>query len=195
MSNNKVKYGLKNVYYAVATIDEDNKATYGNPKKWPGAVSLSLDAQGDTTKFRADNMNYWIGQSNNGYEGDFESALIPDSFRQDVLGDIVDGDGATYEDADAKTVYFALLFQFEGDVKARRHVMYKCSATRPSVSGSTTDENIEPQTETLTVTADAIYVTAVDKNVTKAYVDETDTAYANWFSAVHQPTASPVITT
>ena len=195
MSNNKVKYGLKNVHYAVATIDEDNKATYGNPKKWPGAVSLSLDAQGDTTKFRADNMNYWIGQSNNGYEGDFESALIPDSFRQDVLGDIVDGDGATYEDADAKTVYFALLFQFEGDVKARRHVMYKCSATRPSVSGSTTDENIEPQTETLTITADSIYVTAVDKNVTKAYADETDSAYTNWFSAVHQPTASPVITT
>ena len=195
MSNNKVKYGLTNVYYAVATIDEDNKATYGNPKKWPGAVSLSLDAQGDTTKFRADNMNYWIGQSNNGYEGDFESALIPDSFRQDVLGDIVDGDGATYEDADAKTVYFALLFQFEGDVKARRHVMYKCSATRPSVSGSTTDENIEPQTETLTITADSIYVTAVDKNVTKAYADETDSAYTNWFSAVHQPTASPVITT
>ena len=195
MSNNKVKYGLKNVYYAVATIDADNKATYGNPKKWPGAVSLSLDAQGDTTKFRADNMNYWIGQSNNGYEGDFESALIPDSFRQDVLGDIVDGDGATYEDADAKTVYFALLFQFEGDVKARRHVMYKCSATRPSVSGSTTDENIEPQTETLTITADSIYVTAVDKNVPKAYADETDSAYTNWFSAVHQPTASPVITT
>ena len=195
MSNNKVKYGLKNVYYAVATIDDDNKATYENPKKWPGAVSLSLDAQGDTTKFRADNMNYWIGQSNNGYEGDFESALIPDSFRQDVLGDIVDGDGATYEDADAKTVYFALLFQFEGDVKARRHVMYKCSATRPSVSGSTTDENIEPQTETLTITADSIYVTAVDKNVTKAYADETDSAYTNWFSAVHQPTASPVITT
>lgn len=195
MSANKVKYGLKNVYYAVATIDADNKATYETPVKWPGAVNLSLDAQGDTTKFRADNMNYWIGQSNNGYEGDFESALIPDSFRQDVLGDIVDGDGATYEDADAKTVYFALLFQFEGDVKARRHVMYKCSATRPSVSGSTTDENIEPQTETLTITADSIYVTAVNKNVTKAYADETDSAYTNWFSAVHQPTASPVITT
>lgn len=195
MSANKVKYGLKNVYYAVATIDADNKATYETPVKWPGAVNLSLDAQGDTTKFRADNMNYWIGQSNNGYEGDFESALIPDSFRQDVLGETVDGDGATYEDQDAKTKYFALLFQFEGDAKARRHVIYNCSATRPSISGSTTEETIEPQTETITLTTSSIYVTAVDKNVVKAYADETDAAYANWFSAVHQPTASPVITT
>ena len=95
--SNKVKYGLKNVYYAVATVDEDNKATYATPVAIKGAVNLSLDAQGDTTKFRADNMNYWIGQSNNGYDGDFEVALIPDSFKKDVLGYKQDADGALYE--------------------------------------------------------------------------------------------------
>ena len=178
---NKVKYGLKNVYYAVATIDADNKATYTTPVAIKGAVNLSLDAQGDTTKFRADNMNYWIGQSNNGYEGDFECALIPDSFKKDVLGYKEDGDGALYEVKDAPTVYFALLFQFEGDDKATKHVMYKCSATRP--------------TETLTITADAITVAAVNEDVVKASVKYGDAAYDNWFSAVHQPTASPIITT
>lgn len=192
---NKVKYGLKNVYYAVATIDTDNKATYTTPVAWKGAVNLSLDAEGDTTKFRADNMNYWIGQSNNGYSGDFESALIPDSFKKDVLGYAEDADGALYEVKDVQTKYFALLFQFEGDEKATRHVMYKCSATRPSVSGATTDETIEPQTETLSITADAITVAAVNADVVKASAKEGDNAYANWFSAVHQPTASPVITT
>lgn len=192
---NKVKYGLRNVYYAVATIDADNKATYTSPVRWPGAVNLSLDAQGDTTKFRADNMNYWIGQSNNGYEGDFESALIPDSFKKDVLGYKVDGDGALYEVKDAPTKYFALLFQFEGDENATKHVLYKCSATRPTIAGSTTDETIEPETETLTITADAITVAAVNEDVVKASVKYGDSAYANWFSAVHQPTASPIITT
>ena len=85
MENNKVKYGLKNVYYAVATIDEaTNTATYGTPKRWLGGVNLSLDQEGDTTKFRADNIDYWVGTSNNGYSGDLESALIPESFKVDV---------------------------------------------------------------------------------------------------------------
>ena len=184
---NKVKYGLKNVYYAVATIDSENVATYGTPVAWPGAVNLSLDAEGGTTKFRADNIDYWVGQSNNGYSGDFESALIPDSFRRDVLGDITASDGALVEDADAKTVYFALMFQFEGDDKNTRHVMYKCSATRPSVTGQTTDEEIEPQTETLTLTATAVHNATLDKNLVKAKCGESDTPYSTWFDAVYQP--------
>lgn len=187
---NKVKYGLKNVHYAVATIDEaTNTATYGTPKPWAGAVNLSLDAEGSTTKFRADNIDYWVGQSNNGYSGDFESALIPDSFREDVLGEVTDGNGIMVEDAGAKTVPFALMFQFEGDANATRHVLYNCTATRPSVSGQTTEEETEPQTETLTLTAVAIHDSTLDKDIVKARCGESDSAYATWFSAVYQPTA------
>ena len=193
---NKVKYGLKNVFFAKATIDATtNTATYATPVAWPGAVNLSLDAEGGTTKFRADNTDYWIGQANNSYSGDFESALIPDAFRKDILGEYEDSNGVLVEDAEAKTVYFALMFQFEGDDKNMRHVMYKCSATRPSVSGATTDEEIEPQTETLTITAGAIHNASLNKDVVKARCGESDTPYSSWFSAVYQSGAAPVVTT
>lgn len=189
---NKVKYGLKNVYYAVATIDAvTNTATYGTPVAWPGAVNLSLDAEGETTKFRADNVDYWVGQSNNGYSGEFESALIPDSFRSDVLGDIKDDNDVLIENAGAPTVPFALLFQFEGDANATRHVLYNCTATRPSVSGATTDEEIEPQTETLELTAVAIHNATLDKDIIKARCNEGETPYSTWFSAVYTPTVTP----
>ena len=191
MANNKVKYGLKNVYYAIATIDEaTNTATYGTPKKWLGGVNLALDQQGETTKFRADNIDYWVGTSNNGYSGDLESALIPEDFKVDVFGEIEDSSGVFVEDAGAKTVHFALMFQFEGDAKATRYVLYNCTATRPSVSGATTEETIEPQTETVTITAVAIHNADLDKDLVRGRVLEGETPYTTWFNAVYQPTAA-----
>lgn len=188
---NKVKYGLKNVYYAVATIDAaTNTATYTTPVAWPGAVNMSLDAQGDTTKFRADNIDYWIGQANNGYEGDFESALIPDSFKKDVLGYLQDTNGALIEDANAKTGHFALMFQFEGDDKATRHILYNVTCNRPTITGATTEETIEPQTETVTFTATSIHIAAIDKDVVKASIAESNSgAYTTWVNSVYSPTS------
>ena len=188
---NKVKFGLKNVYYAPLTLNDDGSGTYGEPVRWPGAVSLSLDAQGETNKFRADNIDYYVSQSNSGYQGDFESALIPETFRKDILGEIEDSNGVLVEDAGAATKPFALLFQFEGDQKATRHVLYNCTCTRPQVSSETTGTTIEPQTETATLTAVSIYNPAIEKDVVKAKTNaNTDSAtYDGWFSEVYQAPA------
>ena len=53
---NKVKFGLKNVHYAVVTTNSTGKESYGTPVAWPGAVNLSLDAEGDTNSFDADDI-------------------------------------------------------------------------------------------------------------------------------------------
>lgn len=147
--SNKIKYGLKNVYYAVATIAADGSATYAAPVALPGAVSLSMDPQGELTPFHADNIVYYMSSSNNGYEGDLTLAMVPDSFKKDVLGYVEDTKKVLVEDADAEPAHFALLFQFEGDAKAIRRVLYNCVAGRPTDNGNTKEENVSPETDQL----------------------------------------------
>lgn len=185
--SNKIKYGIKNVFYAVASIAADGSATYGNPVALPGAVNLSLDAQGDSSPFYADNIVYYTSVANNGYEGDLELAKIPDSFLTDVLGYGTDKNDVMYEDANAPVVHFALTFQFEGDVHAKRHVLYNCTATRPTISGATKEESIEPQTETITITATTVYNAALDKDIVKASCTPSEaTQYNAWNTTIYQ---------
>lgn len=183
---NKIKYGLKNVYYAIATDDGTGTLTYDTPVAWKGAVNLSLDAQGDTNNFYADNIIYWTGTANSGYQGDFECALIPDSFKTDVLGEDLDDKGFYVERSGAPTVEFALLFQFEGDETATRHCLYRCTASRPAVNGATVEESIEPQTESITITAMA----RINDEVVKSRCPQTSASYNTWFDAVVEPTTT-----
>lgn len=184
-NTNKVKYGLKNVYYAIATDDGTGTLTYGTPVAIPGAVSMSMDAQGDTNPFYADNIVYWQSVANNGYSGTLEIARIPDSFRTGVLGETADTNGVLFEHANATIKEFALLFQFEGDQSASRHAFYRCTATRAAASGQTTEASITPQTETLNITA----MPRISDNLVKSRCEEADAAeeYAAWFSAVYEP--------
>lgn len=72
----KVKFGIKNVH--IAPMTDTTAETYGTVIPIPGAVSLSLEAQGDTSDFYADNTKYFVSVANNGYSGDLEIANIPE---------------------------------------------------------------------------------------------------------------------
>lgn len=187
---NKIKYGLKNVYYAIATIDSSTgAATYATPIRIPGAVSLSMDPSGEQNSFYADNIAYATFGANAGYEGTLEVAMLPDSFRQDVLGEVLDStSGIQYETTAATTKSFALLFQFEGDNDAVKHVFYNCTATRTSVEGQTTEESIEVNTESVELKASAVYNATAGTDIVKGKCTNTSSsAYTSWFSAVQQP--------
>ena len=51
---NKIKYGLRSVYYAVATEGTGGALTYATPVAMPGAVNLSLSQEGESNIFYAD---------------------------------------------------------------------------------------------------------------------------------------------
>lgn len=185
---NKVKFGIRSCYYAMITEDETTGAvTYGTPISFPGAVSLSLDPEGgDPEPFYADDIIYYQSPgANNGYSGDFEVARVIDSFHKDVLGDIEDANGMLVEDADAMSKSFALIVQFSGDKHATRHVLYNCTASRPTFGSSTIEDTATPQTESLTITA--IPQTFDTRHIVKAKATPDQSNYNNFFTAVQIP--------
>ncbi len=185
---NKVKYNLKNVHAAKLTetvVGGETTYTYADPKAIPGAVSISLDAEGDSSPFYADGIVYFRSVANNGYSGDLEIALIPEWFRTEILQEELDSNGVLIEKADhPESVKFALLFEFDGDVNAIRHVMYNCTASRPSIESETKEETIEPGTETLSLTADPR-----EDGLVKSRTGDSTSAdtYNNWYKNVYIP--------
>lgn len=187
---NKVKYNLKNVHVAEITKAVDGSITFGDIMAIPGAVSLSLPPAGEQNVFYADGTKYFITNGNDGYEGSIEFALIPDKFNEKYLGNVTTDEGVLVEDKDANLKHFALLWQFDGDAHATRHIMYDCVASRPEITSKTNEANIEVQTETMNLTCGSVYNAALDKNLCKAKTtaDTDATVYADWFTAPYQPT-------
>lgn len=188
MPQNKVRFGLKNVHYAILTetMDPDTGVitnSYGTVKAWPGAVSMNLEPQGETSNEYADDGVYYTLSQNGGYQGDFEYETMPEDFRENVLGETKDENGVFVEETGKATTYFALMFEVNGDAHKTKKLFYKCSATRENVENATTEESIEMTHGTVQITA----VARSDQKV-KASTGSTTTAAvdAAWFSSVYE---------
>ena len=194
--SDKILYGLCNVHYAVATMGDNNTATFATPVAVPGAVSLAMSPNGENTPFYADNIEYYVVNGNQGYDGSLEVARFPDSFKKDVLNMSESGNGLLVEDAAAPVKHFALRFQFEGDASGRRFVLYNCTAGRLGDESKTREENIDPATQTVDIKARPLHISTLDIDVVKAETSDetTSTVYNAWFDAVTIPTAQSATT-
>lgn len=179
MAKDKVKFGIKNVHIFPQLTDAP---TFGPVIDVPGAVSLSLDAQGDISKFYADNIVYYQTSANNGYEGDLEVALIPDEVFEKIFNYVKDQDNVYTENASKNVVPFAMTFEEEGDQAGTKFVLYNCTATRPSRSLATVEDSKEPTTQTLSVSAAPLK----DGNVmAMTSADTTVEVLKDWHTDVH----------
>lgn len=189
---NKVKFGLCDVHISKITVNNDGTFTYGTPFAIPGAVSLTLDAEGDEATFSADNNSrYFVSYANNGYSGSLEMALYTEKFRTDILGETLDNNGALVEDASASISPFALGFRIDGDDKNTKFWYYNCMASRPGVSGNTTEETITPQTETMNITASQ---RPTDSRVRVSMTENNSntTAYGTFFDNVYEASITTI---
>lgn len=179
---NKVKFGLKNTHYAVIT-EVDGVVTFETPVAVPGSVNLVQNPVGDPVTFYADDTTYYSEDTNNGYDGNLEMALIPDGFRVDVLGDVIDTNGALIENKDGKPKRIALLYEFDGDVNKVRHVNYNVKVSRPNIDGSTRTNTKEPKTESMNIEVRP----ATDTGNVKAKLEQGKVGYDTFFDTVYEP--------
>ena len=191
MAANKVKFGLKNVYYAIATETTTLGVTttsYATPVAWAGAVSLEVNpTSGDPTIFRADDSDYYIvSGSTQGFDGSFECAYVPEGVETDVLGMTADENGVIVESASDEIKPVALLFEIDGDNSGRRYCVPKVKFSKPSISAETTGtDGNQPKTATLNLTA----APRPDDGLARMHTGDTtdSTTYANWFNSVYVP--------
>lgn len=186
-AENKVFYGLSNAHYVPITEMDANGPTYGTPVHFPGSRAWGPEPEGESTPFRADNIDYFISPGNNGYSGDWEVARVIDAFAKDVYGMEEGTNGELVEVVQAEAKPFALIVQIEGDKSASRWVYPYCTAERPSAEhGTTEDGAIEPGTETIPVTVRP--VKCGDKMITRYRISADASNYDTILTTFALPT-------
>lgn len=183
VDNNKVEFGLSNLYVGTYTVAGNGDVTLGTPYHQKGAVSLTLDPESDSNDFYADNVKYWSGYSDNGFTGSIEVAKFDSDFKTQFLGyrALTDGGIAQIKNAVLPSVY--VMWQAEGDVEARRCIMYGVSLGAISREYNTIEESKEPVTESIDITVTGDNGTGI---VLTSY-KPADTGYSTLFTAPPVP--------
>lgn len=196
---NKVQFGLKKFHIAPLTFTTNQNypgsqiPNFGDYTWIPGAVSLSINPEGEATPFYADDMIYYVSEVNNGYTGTIELAYIRPEDAQLIWGDVIAANQVHVETAYRnESKHFAMAFEFLNDQKRTRYVYYDVVFERPSINGATTTNVKEPQTTTLNFRCVPLPVGltgsgGMNIRATKTDAGTTqtpDTVYDEWFDSV-----------
>ena len=183
---NKVEFGISQLHVGTYT-DNNGTITLGTPYHQKGSVSFSPEEQSDSNTFYADNIAYYSTYSGGQLEGDLEVAMFDDEFKKQFLGfvELTDGGLASIKNAQKPNVYLA--FQVEGDAESRRVIIYNASLGAIKREYATIEENKEPTTETIPVTATGV----AGNGVTMAVYKPADSGYDDLFTSPAAPVIAP----
>ena len=185
--SNKVTFGLTNVHYALATQTEDGSWTFAVPKRLVGAQEISVEAIGGSAQVYADDTVIKTLVSNSGSNVTLKFTEIDVAFKKDIFGFLEDTNGNLVEIINAETKTFALGYEIQGDMHARRIWYFLCTATPTGDVSKTKSDSIEANSIELNITARPIE--AGDNHILRVIAKQSDSNYATFL------TTSPALPT
>lgn len=189
----KVKFSIKNLQISpIENIDDSGVPTYGSPVKCAGAVSLSLDASGESTVIYADGGAYATVASGSGYTGTLETYGFPTAILKDIFGYEEDSNKNIVE-VQSVTKEFGLQFECDNeDGYTTRFTIYRASATKPNLALNTTEDSPTVNTTSVDLTVSAVSTADGAKKIIKGWAEHDADNFGKYFEQITLPTFATV---
>ena len=184
MAENKVLYGFKDLYIGTYEVDSNGDVTMGSPYHQKGATGFSPEEQGDNYTFFADDSAYFSYYSSGTFEGDLVVARFDDAFKKHFLGYVELDDGGLAQIKNAKKPDVYIMFEVQGNEGPERLIYYNGSMGGITREYVTIEDNVEVQTESISIKIDGDAATGISK----VGYDETKSGFDTLFTNPPAPT-------
>jgi phi13 family phage major tail protein len=185
--------GLKDIYYAVITSDDESGTVYDTPKKFAPAMTLTYTPTYNNSDLRGDDRVVATASSKGTTTVSVGLTELTKDAQVDVLGATVAEDGGVLEGASDRPADVALLYRAEkANGSYRYDVIYK-------VKFNPSEESLETKQETPTFSTPTLEGRAIPRlsdgwEKKKYEEDDPDvdqTVIDNFFNEVPEPEPTP----
>lgn len=186
MPENIVNWGLAKSGYGKITLDANGNDVLGPLITLAGTRQINLTPNGELVQVYADGTVVHIGKANTGYGGTMEVTVADAELKRWALAEEVDANNVQYEISEPPVNRFYLVWEWVGDLKRIRHIMYNLSANRPAIASTTKGDggNKSPQYDSLPLIAIPRKDGMVKANTRH---DVGQAVYDNWFQSPYLP--------
>src|SRR5690625_3390153 len=180
--------GLRDIYYAIITSDDETGTEYESPKRMGRAMTANVQPQFNSADLRADDVVAETAESRGVTTVSVNTDDLQPSVQADIYGKTVNDDGVLIDSEDDRPPYLALMFRAEKANGAYRYTtLYKGKFTPPENNYETKQETPAFQTPTtegrfLARRSDGKIGAQVDEDGT----DVDESIIDNWFKEVYE---------
>ena len=175
------KIGVKKLYYAICTKDDETGVTYGTPKRIIGLNTIEINPTVQRAQAFGDDAPLETASSISEIAVNFDSVYLPLEDKASLLGHTVT-DGVMISKTDDEAPYVAVMFeskQTKGAIQYEKLLKGKFSET--SETFNTKSENTEYQLHSL---EGSFVARAYDGKWRKTTVSTDTTLATSWYASV-----------